>query len=175
MSSQYAAATKHKLSAQGGPAPGSQFPLVCMWLPVWGWVTWVWGGHRVRRVLHNPNPQLGEHRGSHWLLLLLFKLGSLRSSCALNPDVFPLQEQNSLVQPLLLPSCELLNKNYTHLYVFQNRPYWIKKLTLSSFSSSSVTSPSTSSKAALHGYKMLSFRTLYKNTLRLGGEGAATC
>lgn len=129
-------------------------------------------GATVRRVLHNPSLELGVHVGSHWLLLLLFKLGSLRSSCALDPDVLPLQEQNSLVQPLLLPSCELLNKNYIHLHVFQNRSYWIKKLTLSSFSSSSVTSPSTSSKAALHGYKMFFFRTLYKNTLRLGGRGS---
>lgn len=125
--------------------------LVCMCLPLWSWITWGWGGHAVRRVLHNPKPRLGEKASSHWLLLLLLKLGSLRPSCALDPNPFPLQEQNAWTATATSQLWTLKQNLNRSFYIFQSRHAWIKKLTLSSFSSSSVTSPSTSSKAALHG------------------------
>lgn len=139
---QHAVLIKPKFPDQGQQSLGKLMELSCSSR----------GCHRQARVLARgpagiaqAQPQLQD--AAALPAAALPKLGSPGSCCVLGPHPSPLQ------QLLPLPSCRLqLHKPKQGSCVFpQSRRCWIKKLTLSSFSSSSVTSPSTSSKAALHG------------------------
>lgn len=125
--------------------------IVCMWIPLWCCHTSARGPEGQEGIAQSKPSSRGGS-SSHGLILLLLKLGSLGPSCALDPDPLSLLERNAWLAATGASQLWTLKENLnTSYYIFQSRHCWIKKLTLSSFSSSSVTSPSTSSKAALHG------------------------